>query len=379
MDPNPPNDPYAGQQQSQSGAQAQGQGPAGGYPPPPPPPYGYPPPGYGYPYGYWPKPPRKRTSFWKILLILLGLAALGFMALVVIGVMSVGMPRSSGSGFGDRLGLLRIEGIISQSDDKQFWIDSLKQFRENHSIKGIVVRIDSPGGTVGASQELFDAILKAREKKPVYISMGDLAASGGYYTASAANRIFANKGTLTGSIGVIFSEPNMTTLTQKLGIRTEVVKSGRFKDAGDPFRPMTAEERSLFDALIGNTYEQFVGDVLKNRKDPIAKAMGALAADQWTAYKFTRPAGAPTPEQFLKQIADGRVYTGEQALQLGLVDEIGTLDDTLQKLAQKVGVAPDQYSEAVRRHGLLEELFKSQVGDLLPSSRCPLQFMMRLP
>lgn len=248
---------------------------------------------------------------------------------------------------------------------------------ESEHIKGIVVRIDSPGGTVGASQELYSAIQKLRQtsKKTVYVSMGDLAASGGYYTASAADRIFANKGTLTGSIGVIFSKPQIGELTKKIGIETEIVKSGAMKDAGDIMRPLTAQEREVFDVMIMNTYGQFVGDVLAMRKEPIEAARKKFTPEQWAALKITPPT-TTTTEAYLRQIADGRVYTGEQALKLGLVDELGTLDDTIDALGHKVGIfGRPQVYELERKKGIAD-FFKTQVGDLIPSSRSPLQYIM---
>jgi protease-4 len=350
-------------------------------PPPPRPAPAYaagPPPGY---YVVPPVPPRRPPWIWRFLSGLLRLIGI-LLLILIIGSVLLALLGGSLSGFavGDRIGLVRIEGEISQGEDKQGWIEALQTMGENSHVKGVVVRIDSPGGTVAASQELYGAILRLRNqhKKPVFVSMGDVAASGGYYTASAADRIYALKGTLTGSIGVIFSKPDVASLAQKVGVQLETVKSGRFKDAGDFMRPMTPEEKEFFNALIQNTYGQFIGDVLAWRKDALAKALQKFTPGQWTAYRFTQPAQV-TPEAFLRQIADGRVYTGEQALQLGLIDEFGSLEDVEAALGKKVGLGGQPTIQEVSQRRGIGQLFRTEVGRFLPASRSPLQFKMNLP
>lgn len=187
----------------------------------------------------------------------------------------------------------------------------LRKALKNDHIKAVLLRINSPGGTVASSQELQAAVNALRKAgKPVVASMGDVAASGGYYVASAADKIIAEPGTVTGSIGVIMNLFNLQGIEQKLGIQPEVIKSGQFKDIGSPNRPITAEERSLLQSIILDSYDQFVGAVASGRK---------------------------MSEQAVRKLADGRIYSGRQALKVGLVDELGGYEDalaTLQKLAR---------------------------------------------
>lgn len=360
--------------------------PAEGAPPPPPPPHsayymGQAAPAY-YPPPPPPPPPRKsflRRFFGALLRLIFAFFIL--MVLLVVIVTLFGLPsRLSGFNVTDKIGLVRIEGVISQGEEKDFWIDALRQMGESQHVKGVVVRIDSPGGTVGASQELYQAVLNIRNQhhKPVFVSMGDVAASGGYYTACAADRVYALKGTLTGSIGVIFSKPQLQGLTQKLGVEVETIKSGRFKDSGSLTRPMSEEERSMFQALIMNTYDQFVQDVLAQRKQPLAQALGRFTPQDWTAFQFKQPAQA-NPEAFLREIGDGRVYTGVQALQLGLIDEFGSLEDVKSALGKRVGLGVNPgVLEFTRRRGI-SDLFSSKVASLAPGAQASLLYMMQLP
>ncbi len=217
----------------------------------------------------------------------------------------------------DRLLLVKLEGAISGSGSSPLGgssqalevRDQLLAAAKDDQIKGVLLRIDSPGGTVGASQEVYNAVLAVRESKPVVVSMGDVAASGGYYIACAADQIYANPGTLTGSIGVIISGFNVAGLFNRLGVEPQVIKSGKFKDILSTSRALTADERTLLQALINNTYEQFLQAVAKGRKKDI---------------------------QVLRPLADGRIFTGQQAQQVGLVDTLGGLveaEQALQKLA----------------------------------------------
>lgn len=286
-----------------------------------------------------------------------------------------GSGEGGSLGYGSKIGLVRIEGMIMQSSDKDFWIDSLKKMGESEHIPAVVVRIDSPGGTVGASQELQRALIEVRTKfgKPVFVSMGDVSASGGYYIASAADRIYALPGTITGSIGVIFSIPQYGELSKKIGIDREVIKSGRFKDAGNSMREMTESERLMFQQLIGNTYDQFVGDILAWRRDIIEQAARSLPAERWAEYQFTRPESLDA-ESFLREVADGRVYTGQQAIELGLVDFNGTLNDVIEDAAAQVGLSPDvKVFEPVRKPTLAEMLGVS-IPDVLPSMHPAIEY-----
>jgi protease-4 len=217
--------------------------------------------------------------------------------------------------FKDHIQVLRLTGVIMDRQESSIFgsgdsasavLKSLRKAGKDNHIKAILLRINSPGGTVPASQELSDEIIDLRSKnKPVVVSMGDLAASGGYYISSAADTIIAEPGTLTGSIGVILSTMNLKGLGDKLGVVPEVVKSGKFKDIGSPYRPMTPEDRAILQDLILDSYDQFVSAVAKGRK---------MKVDD------------------VKKIADGRIYSGRQALKLGLVDKLGGYDTAIEAL-----------------------------------------------
>jgi protease-4 len=196
----------------------------------------------------------------------------------------------------DRIGVVPLKGVILDSKPVN---DVLEKFSKDDSIKAIILRIDTPGGGVGPSQEIFDKVRSVRKKKTVVASMGSMATSGGYYVACAAEKIVANPGSLTGSIGVIMHFTNVEDLFKKVGLRASVIKSGKFKDAGSPFRDMTKEERELLQALIDDVHEQFVDAV-----------SGSRTLDK----------------EKVKEIADGRIFTGRQAVGLKLVDELGDLD-----------------------------------------------------
>lgn len=197
------------------------------------------------------------------------------------------------------IGIVEVTGPILSS--KQV-IENIKTFRDDDDIKAIVVRVDSPGGGVGPSQEIFRELMKTRPVKTVIASMGSVAASGGYYIASGAQAIVANPGTITGSIGVIMEHVNLTELVQKIGISPMVIKSGEFKDLGSPFRELGDNERQLLQQLVDELHQQFVSDVAQARN--IAK-------------------------QTMAEIADGRIYTGQTALGLNLIDRMGNLEDAV--------------------------------------------------
>ena len=262
-----------------------------------------------------------------------------------------------------------------------FWIKSLHEMAESNPIRGIVIRIDSPGGAVGSSQEIYETIVNIREqwKKPVYVSMGDVAASGGYYVAAAADQIYSLRGTLTGSIGVIFSKYEIGEAARRLGLDNEVIKSGRFKDAGDIMRPMKDDERDVFQFLIQDAYEQFLEDILRFRREPLQGACDQFDPAEWKDFHLDKPEEA-TAEAFLRQLADGRVYSGKQALKLGMVDNLGTLKDTLDALARVVHIEgrPEIYEP--ERKLTLRDLLMSRVDQILPRARTPrLQYLMDLP
>ncbi len=195
------------------------------------------------------------------------------------------------------IGVIKLYGVIRESDD---FIRKLKELANNKKIKAIIIKINSPGGAVVPSQEMYREILRLKKKKKIFAYIKSLGASGAYYVASATNKIFANPGSIVGSIGVIIEFTNIEKLLNKLGIKGVVIKSGKFKDVGNPTREMTDDEKAYLKSLVMNIYNQFLHDVSKARKIDINK---------------------------LKKIADGRVFTGEEAIKLGLVDKIGNFDD----------------------------------------------------
>jgi protease-4 len=229
-----------------------------------------------------------------------------FAILFFIGRYSGG--KSSGFAFGDKIAIVEIRGVISQSSGV---IEELQQYLEDDGVKAIILRIDSPGGGVGPAQEIHREILKIKPKKKVVTSMGSVAASGGYYVACASDLIVANPGTITGSIGVIMQFSNLEELLKKIGIRGVVIKSGEHKDIGSPFREMTPEEKRIMQEVLDNVHQQFIQAVAEGRKLDRSKVV---------------------------QIADGRILTGEQAKNLGLVDKMGNLQDTIDIAAKMVGI-----------------------------------------
>lgn len=202
----------------------------------------------------------------------------------------------------DKLAIVRVEGVIDWSENIVGWIEEV---RDNDSVLGVLLRVDCPGGAVAPSQEIYDAVYDLAEKKPVVCSMGTVAASGGYYVSAPAHTIVANPSTLTGSIGVIMELSNLEGLFDKLGIKYQSLTSGKLKDAGSPYRPMTKEDREYFMSLLADIHEQFLSDVAQAR-------------------------GMETDA--LRPLADGRALTGNQALQAGLVDKIGSFSDALDEL-----------------------------------------------
>jgi protease-4 len=254
---------------------------------------------------------------WSGLAVFGGLLALCFVFLLVVisvldperGEAGWGAGRG-GAGRGPRIGVVEVRGVIDRSREL---LGQLHTLRNDPTIAAIVVRIDSPGGAVAPSQELHQAILRARKTKKVVCSMGTVAASGGYYIAAACDRIVASAGTITGSIGVISQFPHLHRLLDLAKIDVDVLKSGAKKDVGSPFRAMDASEKSYFQALIDDIHTQFIEDVARGRGlDP----------------------------KTVRVLADGRVFTGQQALAVKLVDELGTLEDALDVAARLAGHDP---------------------------------------
>jgi len=218
--------------------------------------------------------------------------------LIVLGYII--WDRKEGLKTGPQVGVLLVRGLITDSRE---YIEGLKSFRENSRIKAIVLRVDSPGGGVSAAQEIYREVEKTKAVKPVVASLGSMATSGGYYISCVATKVVANPGTVTGSIGAIAVFPNFEKLFEKIGYSTVVIKSGEFKDIGNPARSMTPEEETLLRDTILEVHDQFVKDV--------ARARGMEEAS-------------------VRQIADGRILTGAKAKNLGLVDELGNLQDAIE-------------------------------------------------
>jgi protease-4 len=230
----------------------------------------------------------------------------GLCLLVLIGmvffaaVYGMGLFREEGPfKHGEKIGVIPIEGIIGDSSDI---IAEINDFADNSNIRAVVLRIDTPGGGVAPAQEIYQAVRELRKKKKVVVSMGSVAASGGYLIAAAADRIVANPGTITGSISAVMHYANVEELLKKVGVSSSVIKSGKFKDIGSPARTMTEEERSLIQGIVDDIYDQFIRTVSENRKIPLSKVI---------------------------RLADGRIFTGRQAKELGLVDELGGLQDAV--------------------------------------------------
>ncbi len=244
---------------------------------------------------------------------------------------------------GSKVALVRLEGPITGSKNI---IDEIKEYAKDRSIKAIVLRIDSPGGAVAPSQEIYEEVRKTAAKKKVVVSMGSIAASGGYYIASAATRIIADPGTLTGSIGVIMELPNVEGLMSKIGLKTEIIKSGKNKDMGTPFRTMKPEERKILQDVMDNVHEQFIRAVAKGRKMKI---------------------------EDVRKIADGRIFTGEQAMANGLVDQLGTLDDAIRTAAKLAGISGEpQVVEEKTKFSVFDILsgkFPKELSDVLPTAQ----------
>jgi protease IV len=284
-----------------------------------------------------PRSGKGRGLFWGILGGCLGLfvllTALGAIA-AVIGAQGGGRVGGDTAfwKFGSKVAIVPIEGEIFEARET---VERLRDYAENNSVRAIVVRINSPGGAIVPSQEIHDEILRIREEtgKPVVASMDSLAASGGYYIAVACEPIVANPGSITGSIGVIAQWFNMEGLMQWARLRPETITSGEMKDSGSPFKPMSDEDRAYFQNLIDGLHAQFVDAVADGRQGKLERERVA-------------------------ELADGRVYTGQQALELKLVDQLGSLHDAVILAARQAGIEgePRTIYPRKRTPGLLDLL-----------------------
>jgi protease-4 len=229
-------------------------------------------------------------------------------AMILMTLLVTLSTRDTEFEFGEKVGVIEINGIIADSKNV---LNHLKRFREDNAIKAIVVRIDSPGGAVGPSQEIFREIRKTSATKKVVASMGTIAASGGYYIAAGANGIVANPGTITGSIGVIMGFTNYEELLHKIGLVPIVVKSGEYKDIGSPVREMKPEEKKILREFAKKIHRQFIKDIVDGRKMDMKK---------------------------VESIADGRIFTGQESKKFGLVDRLGNLEDAIEWAGRLGGI-----------------------------------------
>ncbi len=301
-----------------------------------------------------PQPPRKSRAGMFFFGALSGclLVVLAFFLLAAIAMSSDDTPEFTFAA--EKVAIVPIEGEILDARDT---LDLLHKYARNNTVKAVVVRINSPGGAIAPSQEIYSAIRKIRaDGKPVIASLDSVAASGGYYIASACDPIISNSGTITGSIGVILQWFDMKELVSWAKLKPETITSGALKDAGSPFRELTPAQRQYFQGIVTQLHSQFVRDVAAGRASK-------LKAEE------------------VARVADGRIFTGEQALGLKLVDRIGTIDDAVRAAGQAGGIRgePARIWPRRREGGLLELLANESASTLLEkviNRRVP-QFLYR--
>lgn len=283
---------------------------------------------------------------------IIGLILVFLLILLVMAVQSLSQPQS-GAGFkgADKIGIIEISGTIAGTSTTGLLSGTtasasdimaiIRQAAARQDVKAVVVRVDSPGGTSVASQEIGVELDKLRASgKPVVTSMGDVCASGGYWIACSTDHIMANPATLTGSIGVIMELQNIQGLYEKIGVKEVVIKSGEHKDIGSPFRDLTATERQLLQGIVQDSYQQFIDQVVKGRQGKI------------------------TREQ-LMPLADGRIFTGAQAKELGLVDSLGDYYDAVEQAKVMAGIQGEASIEVLNQQDMWQRLFTSLESTLL--------------
>jgi protease IV len=277
------------------------------------------------------RPPRRRSRFRIVMWVVLA-------GLVLVFLINTVFPDLDLSNE-ERIAVIRVEGVIL---DAQQTISELKRYGENPLVKAIVIRIDSPGGGVVPSQEIHDAVKRIRDKhnKLVIASMGTVAASGGYYIAAATDRIVANPGTLTGSIGVIMELANVEGLMKKIGVESVVIKSGDHKDLGSPFRAMNGEDRRILQNVMDDVHSQFIEAVAAGRSLDIKE---------------------------VRTVADGRIFTGRQAKTAKLVDELGDLNDAIKLAADMGGIEGEPRVVEPRKRFSIRDLIEGRFGGILPN------------
>jgi len=275
-----------------------------------------------------PESKPSRRGVWTLVFVF---GAMFLMFFLFSATMLVAM--SDGLDFSEaNIGVVEVNGPIMESKDT---VARLRGLAKNEKIRGIVVRVDSPGGAVAPSQEMYQALKHAAKSKPVAVSMGSTAASGGYYISLGATRIFANSGSVTGSIGVITQLFNVSRLVEKVDVDINTLKTGQYKDSGSPFREFEEADEAYFRQLIDDIYDQFVADVAEAR--------------------------ALDPSE-VKKVADGRVFTGRQAKDLKLVDELGTFQDAVDWVASEAKIKGDpKLGYPPKKTSFLSELLKDGV------------------
>jgi len=259
----------------------------------------------------------------------------------------LGLRDSQGFGLGGRIAVLDIDGVISDDEDL---LEQIRKFRDDASVKGFLVRINSPGGVVGPSQSIFEELKKLRDEEelPVIAAIGGVGASGGYYIALGADSIFALPGSITGSIGVIMEYPDASELMDKVGVQMQVVKSAEHKDVGSPFRPITPGDRQILNELVSDVYQQFVETVATERN---------LSRD------------------IVASVADGRILSGRQALTHGLIDRLGNSNDALAAVGRMAGLGnePRVIYPPRQKFGMLDLLMDQGTGGILSRLVRPLE------
>jgi len=285
--------------------------------------------------------PKKDNSgrwFWGIFLSLL------FMGMIIVAIsffaFASAIKRDGGEfvsgGSGDKIAIVEINDVIVSSEKT---VEQIKRFREDKSIKAIIVRVNTPGGGVAASQEIYEEVKKTRDSgKIIVVSMGSIAASGGYYIAVGSSLIIANPGTLTGSIGVIAQFISIKDLAEKLGISQTTIKSGSLKDAGSPFKTMNDSDKAYFQDVVDNSFGQFLDVVAKERK---------------------------MDKETLLQYANGRVFTGLQAKEYGLIDSLGTFEDAIRITGKMAGIEGEpRIVREKKKFSFFEEVMGSKIEDV---------------
>ena len=282
----------------------------------------------------------------KLLIILIVVVGLLFFLLIARTVVQ-------GTAIGDKVAVIDITGVISRTDTI---VDQIHQYRDDQTVKAIVLRINSPGGSVAPVQEIYSELKKL--DKPIVASMSSTAASGGYYIAAIADEILANPGTLTGSIGVIMQFTKLKGLYEKIGLEQQVVKSGKFKDTGSPLRDLTDEERELLQATLDNVHNQFINAVFEGRQEHLTRE--AVVA-----------------------LADGRIFSGQQALEHKLVDQLGNLPDAIDRAGELGGISgKPKVVRTKRKTSMLERVLgttgKENLDKLLDSTGVTFRYELHI-